>query len=148
MNQAAVNLLVQDRYNLHGSPSQAVVNAMINYMEGLADQHPDDSDVSLTATDLAAVAATDRITSAGGDMVAEGFEVGQWVNVSGFTGNAANNGTFKVLAVATGYIGLDAALVDDGAGESVTITCEVPRRHLTNDIFFANENIRASENPT
>lgn len=83
--------------------------------------------ITVTRTDISAAAADNSYNTAAGDFAAAGFAVGQRIKVTGFTGNAANNITSGVLtAVATGKLtvgGTDGdVIVDDAAGESVTIT--------------------------
>jgi len=77
------------------------------------------SPVSVTATTIAAVNATNSITDSGdgfGTLVA-----GQWIKVSGFD-TAANNGYFKIETAAAGEITVSGGtLTDESAGESVTI---------------------------
>jgi hypothetical protein len=81
---------------------------------------------TITASTISAAASDNSFNDSGNGFVAAGFAVGMGVTVSGFTGNTANNGTFVVTAVAAGKItigGTDGdVIVDDAAGESVTIT--------------------------
>ena len=83
--------------------------------------------VTLTRTDISAAASDNSINTVAGDFVAGGFTVGKNIKVTGFTGDVANNifsGT--LTAVATGKLTLAGTdgdvIVDDAAGESVTIT--------------------------
>lgn len=94
--------------------------------------------VSVTRTDISAAASDDSFNTAAGDFVAAGIVAGMWVKVSGFTGAGvtADNGFFKVLTVATLKITVDAALVDDAAGESVTITGKMARNGVANRSFL------------
>ena len=84
------------------------------------------SKATITATTIAAVAAGNIITDSGDGFVTAGFEVGDRVTVSGFTGDVANNATMILTAVAAGTLtfgGTDGDVIaDDAAGESVTIT--------------------------
>ena len=79
-----------------------------------------------TATTLSAAAADNSYNDSGTGFVTAGFEVGDIIVVTGFTGNVANNITRGVLtAVTAGKLtvgGTDGdVIVDDAAGESVTI---------------------------
>lgn len=83
--------------------------------------------VTLTATTLSAQASDNSFNDSANGFVAAGFAVGKAVKVSGFTGSAANNiFSAVVTAVAPGKLtiaGTDGdVIVDDAAGESVTIT--------------------------
>jgi len=103
-----------------------------------------------TATTISAVAADNSYNDSGNGFVTAGFEVGDSVVVTGFTGNVANNIAHGVLtSVAAGKIivgGTDGdVIVDDAAGESVTIAtlasaCKagVLRRSFTFDQFFSD----------
>jgi len=79
-----------------------------------------------TATTLSAVAADNSFNDSANGFVTAGFEVGDVVTVSGFTGNVANNiarGVITALTAGKMTIGgTDGdVIVDDAAGESVTI---------------------------
>jgi len=81
---------------------------------------------TITAATLAAVAVDNTFADSGSGFVTAGFEVGDRVTVTGFTGDLANNLVAGVLtAVAAGTLtigGTDGdVIVDDAAGESVTI---------------------------
>ena len=83
--------------------------------------------VTITAATLSAAAADNSYNDSGSGFVAAGFTVGMHVRVSGFTGDVANNITDAVVtAVTAGKLtigGTDGdVIVDDAAGESVTIT--------------------------
>lgn len=80
-----------------------------------------------TAVTLSAQASDNSFNDSAAQFIAEGFAVGNRVKVSGFTGNVANNilvGTITALTAAKMTIGgTDGdVIVDDAAGESVTIT--------------------------
>jgi sporulation protein YlmC with PRC-barrel domain len=82
---------------------------------------------TITATTLSAEAADNSYNDSGSGFVTAGFEVGDIIEVTGFTGNVANNITRGVLThVAAGKIRVAGAdgdvIVDDAAGESVTIS--------------------------
>ena len=79
---------------------------------------------TITAITLAAVAATSKITDSGNGLLAAGFRPGDTITISGFTGDAANNQITTVTSVASDGSDMVIAgtLVNDAAGESVTIT--------------------------
>lgn len=83
--------------------------------------------VTITAATLSAAAADNSYNDSGSGFVTAGFTAGMHVRVSGFTGDVANNITDAVVtAVTAGKLtigGTDGdVIVDDAAGESVTIT--------------------------
>lgn len=83
--------------------------------------------VTITAATVSAAAADNSYNDSGSGFVAAGFTVGMHVRVTGFTGNVANNISDAVVtAVTAGKLtigGTDGdVIVDDAAGESVTIT--------------------------
>jgi hypothetical protein len=85
------------------------------------------STVTITASTISAQASDNSFNDSGGGFLAAGFAVGKSVKVVGFTGNVANNlgsGRITVLTPAKMTIGgADGdVIVDDAAGESVTIT--------------------------
>lgn len=79
--------------------------------------------VDITDTDLSIDDGDNSINTAGGDFTVDGFVAGQWVKISGFTGNAANNGWARVQSVTTGKMVLAGiTLVTESAGDSVRVT--------------------------
>lgn len=68
-----------------------------------------------------------NILRAAGSFITDGFRVGQVVNISG-AGEAGNNGAFVISAIAsdgstmTGFRMDEALMVDDTAGDSITIS--------------------------
>lgn len=81
---------------------------------------------TITATTISAAASDNSFNDSGSGFVTAGFQVGDKVAVTGFTGNAANNiasGTITSLTAGKMIIGgTDGdVIVDDAAGESVTI---------------------------
>ncbi len=77
--------------------------------------------VKLTATDISQAASDNSINTAGGDFVAAGFKIYQWIKISGMTGGGYN-GLAKIVSVtATKIIVSEATMVNDAAGESVTL---------------------------
>lgn len=88
-----------------------------------------------TGITISAAAADNSYNDSGNGFVTAGFEVGDIVAVTGFTGNVANNITRGVItSVAAGKIiigGTDGdVIVDDAAGESVTISTVTQRLKL------------------
>lgn len=95
--------------------------------------------VTITATTISAAAADNSFNDSGSGFIAAGFGVGDRVRVQGFTGDTANNivsGVITALTTAKMTIGgTDGdVIVDDAAGESVTITKWVTRRADLSDI--------------
>lgn len=80
-----------------------------------------------TGTTLSALASDNSYNDSANGFVTAGFAIGDRVNVIGFTGNAANNILVGVItALTAGKMtigGTDGdVIVDDAAGETVTIT--------------------------
>lgn len=95
--------------------------------------------VTITATTISAAASDNSYNDSGSGFVAAGFAVGDRVRVTGFTGDTANNivvGTITALTTAKMTIGgVDGdVIVDDAAGESVTISKWTSRRALLSDV--------------
>lgn len=95
--------------------------------------------VTYTATTLSAAASDNSYNDSANQFVAEGFAVGNRVKVTGFTGNVANNilvGTITALTAGKMTIGgTDGdVIVDDAAGESVTISKWGTARATTQDV--------------
>lgn len=89
--------------------------------------------VTKTAATISAQASDNSFNDSGSGFVAAGFAVDDYVHVSGFTGNVANNiASAKITALTAGKMtigGTDGdVIVDDAAGESVTISKWVSRR--------------------
>lgn len=78
------------------------------------------------ATDISVVNSTSSFDSSSTNFVTEGILVGHFVKVSGFT-EAANNGTFKVTAVTSTSLTVDATLTDEASGDSIDIDAEIIR---------------------
>lgn len=80
----------------------------------------------MTADTISAAAADNSINDSGNGFVTAfpGLEVGDRLSIAGFTGTAGNNQTATVVSIAAGKIVLTTGtpLVNDAAGESVTIT--------------------------
>lgn len=95
--------------------------------------------VTITATTISAAASDNSFNDSANGFVTAGFQIGDRVNVVGFTGNVANNLYVGILtAVAAGKLTLGGTdgdvIVDDAAGESVTITKWTSRRASAQDI--------------
>jgi hypothetical protein len=97
------------------------------------------STVTITAATISALAADNSFNDSANGFVAAGFAVGQRVGVSGFTGDVANNiqiGTITALTTGKMTIGgTDGdVIVDDAAGENVTISKWESRRMTAQEI--------------
>lgn len=95
--------------------------------------------IKITATTISAQASDNSFNDSGSGFVSAGFAVGDRVSVKGFTGNIANNIFAAVVtALTTGKMtigGTDGdVIVDDAAGESVTIAKWTSRRATAQDI--------------
>lgn len=95
--------------------------------------------VTKTATTISALASDNSYNDSGSGFVAAGFAVNDQIAVTGFTGNVANNiFSAKITAVTAGKItigGTDGdVIVNDAAGESVTITKWITRRTSAGEI--------------
>lgn len=76
---------------------------------------------TVTATDISALASDNSINSVAAEFGV--FAVGDVIEISGFTGETANNGTAVVVTASTTKLTLTGiTLTDDTAGESVTVT--------------------------
>jgi hypothetical protein len=95
--------------------------------------------VTITASTISAAAADNSYNDSGSGFVAAGFAVGMSVKVAGFTGNVANNiFTGRITALTTGKMTIGGAdgdvIVDDAAGESVTVTAWESRRTTAQEV--------------
>src|SRR3990167_315610 len=91
------------------------------------------TELTVTATDISAATTDDSFNS-----VAAGFPAflpGSWIEVRGFTGSVNNNGYFQVLSRTASKVTVNANLVDDAAGESVTIKTTTVRNEVTRTSF-------------
>lgn len=98
--------------------------------------------VKITATTISAQASDNSFNDSAAGFVAAGFAVNDRVGVIGFSGSAVNNiqvGVVTALTAAKMTIGgADGdVIVDDAAGESVTIAKWVTRRSKMSDISAA-----------
>jgi len=77
--------------------------------------------VSITGIVYSCVAAGNSIDRSSGSFVSDGLLANQWIKVSGFT-TAGNNGYFKIVSVAaTVLVVSGGTLVNEAAGDTVTI---------------------------
>jgi hypothetical protein len=101
---------------------------------------------TIAQTTISAVASTNTIHRTAGSFVTEGYKPGMWVKVSGFTGTTANNGIMKIADADADVTALDLnivpatkTLVDDAAGEPITITAKMVRTGTANQNAFSFE---------
>ena len=101
---------------------------------------------TITASTLSAAASDNSFSDSGNGFVTAGFEVGDIIEVTGFTGDtpSANNASFIITAVTAGKItigGTDGdVIVDDTAGEEVTIVTTTQRTKVgTTKFSFTSE---------
>jgi hypothetical protein len=95
--------------------------------------------IKITATTISALATDNSYNDSAAGFVAAGFAVGDRVFVSGFTGNVVNNifiGTIETLTTTKMTIESPNGdvIVDDAAGESVTIIKWTTRRIALSEI--------------
>lgn len=90
---------------------------------------------NLTATDISAAAADSSFNSVAAAFNTSTILPGHWIKVSGFTGSASNNGIFQVVSVTTAKIVVMGTLINDAAGESVTIKSRSCRNGTTRKSF-------------
>jgi hypothetical protein len=94
--------------------------------------------VSVTGTDISAAATDNSINSVGAAFSTTNILPGHWVVAEGFTGgNIANNGVpMRVVSVTTSKIVVSGVtLVDDAAGESITVKGKSIRNGTTRKSF-------------
>jgi hypothetical protein len=97
------------------------------------------SAVTITAVTISALASDNSFNDSANGFVAAGFAVNDRVHVVGFTGNVVNNlFVGAITALTTGKMtigGTDGdVIVDDAAGESVTITKWTTKRTTAQEI--------------
>jgi hypothetical protein len=95
--------------------------------------------ITITVATISALASDNSFNDSGSGFVAAGFVVGDIVTVEGFTGDVANNiigGAITILTTGKMTIGgTDGdVIVDDAAGESVTISKMVDRKLTLDDL--------------
>lgn len=99
------------------------------------------------------VASDDSFNDSGNGFLTAGFLAGQIITVAGFT-TAANNGKFKIATAAAGKLtvtdldGNPVTLVDEAAGDAVTITMEgsIPGNPVFKPIRFVSEGLSPNIN--
>lgn len=95
--------------------------------------------VTLTASTISALASDNSINDSAAGFVTAGFAMGDQVRIQGFTGNVVNNlFSARITALTAGKMtfgGTDGdVIVDDAAGESVTVTKWVSRRATATEV--------------
>lgn len=92
--------------------------------------------VTITAATISAAASDNSFNDSGAGFLAAGFAPGMGVESSGFTGSAGNNSDECVIVSVTAgkMVVSGVTLVDDAAGESVSITQLVTRRSTAQEI--------------
>lgn len=95
--------------------------------------------VTKTAGTISAQASDNSINDSGSGWIAAGFAVGDQVRIQGFTGNVVNNIFSARITALTApkmiFGGTDGdVIVDDAAGESVTVTKWESRRVTASDL--------------
>lgn len=89
--------------------------------------------IRISAATISALASDNSFNDSGNGFVTAGFSVGDYVNVTGFTGNVANNiYSGEITALTAGKMTIGGSdgdvIVDDAAGETVVISKWVSRR--------------------
>lgn len=97
------------------------------------------STVTISAGTISAAASDNSFNDSANGFVTAGFAVGDRVKVAGFTGNVANNiFTGSITALTAGKMtigGTDGdVIVDDAAGETVTISKWITRRTTSQEV--------------
>lgn len=90
-----------------------------------ADNSYNDAGGAITASTISAAESDNSLNDSGSGFVTAGFQVGQVLTISGFTGDTDNNtaGEAVVYSVTAAKMVLTGVtLADDSAGESVTVT--------------------------
>lgn len=130
---AALVAIAADPYEVvvqSGKPKATLTGVKLSAIA--SDNSYNDAGATITAGTIAADSTDNSITDSGNGFVTAGFQVGDLVTVSGFTGSTANNASRIATSVAAGKIifgGADGdTIVTDAAGESVTASA--PGRFL------------------
>lgn len=97
-------------------------------------------------TTISAVATGNKIARTAGSFITDGFKPGMWVKISGFTGVIANNGLARILDATSDVTALELnidpitkTLVNDAAGEPVTVSGDMVRTGTANQDSFSME---------
>jgi len=142
--QAALNLMLRHKQNLKTSLTQPNLDKFFAKRNNLTDPHPEDLEVLVEADTIAVDGTEEQFTSTPVNFLTSGIEVGQFIVVSGFT-EAANNGTFEVLAVTANAITVNGNLTTEAVGDDITISVEDTfRRGEVNTRFAQLHNLPAS----
>lgn len=104
--------------------------------------------ILITASTISAQASDNSFNDSGAGFVTAGFAVNDHITVSGFTGNVANNlASGRISALTTSKMTIASPdgdlIVDDAAGESVTITKWLSRRTTAADLGGAGASVAA-----
>jgi len=93
--------------------------------------------VAVSETDISAINADSSFNTAGGDFLADGVIVGQWLEVRGFTTNPTNNGYFRVVSATSAKIVVEGgvALIDESPVTAVTMGGSYIRNGVTRTSF-------------
>jgi hypothetical protein len=99
--------------------------------------------VTMSAATISALASDNSFNDSANGFIAEGFSVGDYVNVSGFTGDVANNiFSAEITALTAGKMtigGTDGnVIVDDAAGETVVISKWESKQLAIEDLPFGS----------
>lgn len=114
----------QGTYSIEGNLLAELSFASHDYLMQAAFQSTWASQTTITGTTISAAASDNSLNDSGSGFISAGFQVGDLITVSGFTGDTGNNQSdLKITSVTAGKIIVSGgdALVDDSAGESVTI---------------------------
>lgn len=92
--------------------------------------------VVYTATTISAQASDNSLNDSAGQWLVEGFAAGMTIDVAGFTGTPGNNSGAPVIVSATAskLVLAGVTLVDDAAGESVTVTAYESKRTTAQEV--------------
>lgn len=92
--------------------------------------------VAISGTTFSAAASDNSFNDSGSGFVSGNVLPGQWLKVGGFT-TAANNGYFRVLSVVAGKIVVEGGtLVDEAAGDTVTMKGALLKNGTTDQSFL------------
>lgn len=128
-----------------GFTSSDVDWTVVGTQAAIADGYADI--ITKTAVTISALASDNSYNDSGSGFLTAGFGVGDYIDVTGFTGNAANNLTSGLITAVTATKitigGTDGdVIVDDAAGESVTIV-GTQKRYTLNGIVTTSDTPRA-----
>ena len=101
------------------------------FFESALYSAPFPAENSITAATIDASTTDDSFNDSGSGFT---FGVGEWIRVAGYV-DPANNGFFKLLSVTTAKLVVDANLVTEGVGPSITIDNSFIRNGVTRSSF-------------